>query len=187
MAPSACRRGTTSKIKCQRCVPHINVCVCACMCAFIMVVKLLFTGPQLWALNCNDSRNSFPSSCHNHAAILRPSCPSLSSCCSFGIIVIICPVFKRFNVGFLTALLYVSVVPSGNSLGNITAFTATQVECLAVPCSVSFSLLCFALLFVCLFHFYPECCQAISWAYLACWRAERELPSLIANRASECN
>lgn len=126
------------------------MCLCAyvCVCAFIMVVKLLFTEPQLGALNCNDSRNSFPSSCHNHAAICTPPpcrfCPVLSSGCSFGIIVIICPVFKRFNVGFLAALLYVSVVPSGNSLGNITAaFTATQVECLVVPCSVSFSLLFF--------------------------------------------
>lgn len=135
-----------------------------------------------------------PQSCGNLPLPPSPClfCPVLSSGCSFGIIVIICPVFKRFNVGFLAALLYVSVVPSGNSLGNITAaFTATQVECLVVPCSVSFSLLFFLFAFYsassCLFHFYPECCQDISWAYLACWRAERELPSLIANRASECN
>lgn len=64
------------------------------------------------------------------------------------LIVIICPVFKRFNVASLAALLYVSVVPSGNSLGDITAFTATQVECLAVPCSVSFAV-AVAFLFVC--------------------------------------
>lgn len=94
-------------------------------------------------------------------------CPVLSSGCSFAIIVIICPVFKRFNVGFLAALLYVSVVPSGNSLGNITAaFTATQVECLVVPCSVSFSLLFF------LFAFYSASSHSLP---LLSWMLPRHL------------
>lgn len=56
---------------------------------------------------------------------------------------------------------------SGNSLGDITAFTATQVECLAVPpCSVSFAL---ASLFVC--NFFP-------WMFPIAVRPHRRKASL---------